>query len=76
MRATFSTRCPRRSRRERLPLRADALVALHRPVPTERGGKGRRRLAFDELLLLQLGIARRARERERPWRRRSASRES
>jgi ATP-dependent DNA helicase RecG len=50
--------------REGLPLRADALVALHRPLSEEEAEVGRRRLAFDELLLLQLGIARRARERE------------
>jgi ATP-dependent DNA helicase RecG len=44
--------------RERLPLRADALVALHRPRSAEEGEQGRRRLAFDELLVLQLGLAR------------------
>jgi ATP-dependent DNA helicase RecG len=51
--------------REALPTRADALVALHRPRRAEEAEIGRRRLAFDELLLLQLGLARRARERER-----------
>jgi ATP-dependent DNA helicase RecG len=50
--------------REALPTRADALVALHRPRTAEEAEIGRRRLAFDELLLLQLGLARRARERE------------
>src|SRR3954454_19699767 len=50
--------------RERLPLRSDALVALHRPRSEDEAEPGRRRLAFDELLLLQIGIARRARERE------------
>ena len=50
--------------RERLPLRADALVALHRPESLEQAEEARRRLAFDELLLLQVGIARRVRERE------------
>lgn len=50
--------------RERLPFRADALHALHRPRTPEEAEEGRRRLAFDELLLLQLGIARRTRERE------------
>jgi ATP-dependent DNA helicase RecG len=50
--------------REGLPVRADALHALHRPRTLEEAEEGRRRLAFDELLLLQLGIARRARERE------------
>jgi ATP-dependent DNA helicase RecG len=51
--------------RERLPLRADALVSLHRPASLDEAEEARRRLAFDELLLLQVGIARRARERER-----------
>jgi ATP-dependent DNA helicase RecG len=50
---------------ERLPLRADALVALHRPRSPEEAEAGRRRLAFDELLVLQLALARRAAERER-----------
>ena len=50
---------------ERLPLRADALVALHRPRSLEEAEVGRRRLAFDELLVLQLALARRATERER-----------
>jgi ATP-dependent DNA helicase RecG len=50
--------------RERLPRRADALYALHRPRSVEEAEEGRRRLAFDELLLLQLGLARRTRERE------------
>ena len=49
---------------ERLPQRADALHALHRPRTLEEAEIGRRRLAFDELLLLQLGLARRNRERE------------
>jgi ATP-dependent DNA helicase RecG len=47
-----------------LPSRADALHALHRPGSPEEADVGRRRLAFDELLVLQLGIARRRRERE------------
>ena len=38
--------------------------ALHRPRTLEEAEEGRRRLAFDELLLLQLGLARRTRERE------------
>jgi ATP-dependent DNA helicase RecG len=50
---------------ERLPQRADALHALHRPRTLDEAETGRRRLAFDELLLLQLGLARRNRERER-----------
>jgi ATP-dependent DNA helicase RecG len=50
--------------RERLPQRGDALWALHRPQSLEEAESGRRRLAFDELLVLQIGIARRRRERE------------
>jgi ATP-dependent DNA helicase RecG len=50
---------------ERLPLRADALVALHHPRSPEEAEEGRRRLAFDELLVLQLALARRTAERER-----------
>jgi ATP-dependent DNA helicase RecG len=46
------------------PTRADALWALHRPRSLTEAETGRRRLAFDELLLLQIGIARRRRERE------------
>jgi ATP-dependent DNA helicase RecG len=41
-----------------LPLKADALVALHRPGSLEAGEEARRRLAFDELLVLQVGLAR------------------
>jgi ATP-dependent DNA helicase RecG len=48
----------------RLPQRADALWALHRPRDEAEGERGRRRLAFDELLVLQLGLARRRRGRE------------
>jgi len=44
--------------RERLPLRYDALVALHRPRDAEEAERARHRLAFDELLLLQVGLAR------------------
>ncbi|MFN2627636.1 MAG: ATP-dependent DNA helicase RecG [Gaiellaceae bacterium] len=51
--------------RDRLPLRPDALVAVHRPSSAAEAEQGRRRLAFDELLLLQIGIARLACERER-----------
>ena len=47
-----------------LPLRADALYALHRPRRPADAEAGRRRLAFDELLVLQLGLARRRRGRE------------
>jgi ATP-dependent DNA helicase RecG len=49
---------------EALPLRRDALVALHKPRTLEEAERGRRRLAFDELLVLQLGIARSVRDRE------------
>ncbi|OLB23457.1 MAG: hypothetical protein AUH17_06615, partial [Actinobacteria bacterium 13_2_20CM_68_14] len=44
--------------RERLPLRFDALVALHRPRDGGEAEWARRRLALDELLLLQVGLAR------------------
>jgi len=47
-----------------LPLRADALAVLHRPSEPEEAERGRRRLAFDELLVLQVGLARRRRGRE------------
>jgi ATP-dependent DNA helicase RecG len=50
--------------RERLPLKVDALHVLHRPRSLEEAERGRVRLAFDELLVLQLGIARAARLRE------------
>ena len=49
---------------EALPERVDALWALHRPRSLEEAEQGRRRLAFDELLLLQIGLAQRRRERE------------
>src|SRR5919204_596162 len=48
-----------------LPLLPDALTALHRPRDHGEAELARRRLAFDELLVLQLGLARRTRERER-----------
>jgi ATP-dependent DNA helicase RecG len=47
----------------RLPARSDALPALHMPRSADDAERGRRRLAFDELLALQLGLARRASER-------------
>jgi ATP-dependent DNA helicase RecG len=50
--------------RERLPLRVDALHALHRPRSLDEAERGRARLAFDELLVLQLGIARAVASRE------------
>ena len=46
--------------REGLPLRADAVVAVHRPRSLAEAEEGRRRLAFDELLVLQLALARRS----------------
>jgi ATP-dependent DNA helicase RecG len=49
---------------EALPPRIDALWALHRPRSLEEAETGRRRLAFDELLLLQVGLALQRRERE------------
>jgi ATP-dependent DNA helicase RecG len=48
----------------RLPLRSDALAALHRPRDGQEAERGRRRLAFDELLVLQVGLARRRYGRE------------
>jgi ATP-dependent DNA helicase RecG len=50
--------------REGLPLRADALAALHRPRALAEAEVGRVRLAFDELLVLRLALARTAAERE------------
>jgi ATP-dependent DNA helicase RecG len=51
--------------REAMPLKRDALFVLHHPVSEHEAEVGRQRLAFEELLLLQIGIARRAAERER-----------
>jgi ATP-dependent DNA helicase RecG len=51
--------------REGLALKRDALVAVHRPRDLDEAEAGRQRLAFEELLVLQVGIARRAAERER-----------
>jgi ATP-dependent DNA helicase RecG len=50
--------------RERLPLRADALVAIHRPRSLAEAEFGRTRLAFDELLVLRLALARTQAARE------------
>ena len=50
---------------ERLPMRADALVAVHRPRALAEAEVGRARLAFDELLVLRLALARTAAEREK-----------
>ncbi|MDQ2984168.1 MAG: ATP-dependent DNA helicase RecG [Actinomycetota bacterium] len=41
-----------------LPQRADALTALHRPRDAPEAERARARLAFDELLTLQVGLAR------------------
>jgi ATP-dependent DNA helicase RecG len=49
---------------EQLPLRADALAAVHRPRALAEAEVGRARLAFDELLVLRLALARTAAERE------------
>jgi len=51
--------------RESLPLKRDALFVLHHPDSEHEAEVGRRRLAFEELLLLQIGIARRAAQRQR-----------
>jgi ATP-dependent DNA helicase RecG len=51
--------------REGLALKRDALAAVHRPRDLGEAESGRKRLAFEELLVLQIGIARRAAERER-----------
>ncbi|HJU48449.1 MAG TPA: ATP-dependent DNA helicase RecG, partial [Gaiellaceae bacterium] len=47
-----------------LPLRADAVVALHRPRSLAQAETARQRLAFEELLTLQLALQRRSAERE------------
>jgi ATP-dependent DNA helicase RecG len=46
-----------------LPIRADALVALHHPDNETHAETARRRLALEELLVLQLALRRRAAER-------------
>ncbi len=48
---------------EPLPLRADALVRVHRPRSEVEAERARRRLALDELLVLQLALRRRSAER-------------
>jgi ATP-dependent DNA helicase RecG len=50
--------------REGLPIRADALRAAHRPVVRAEFEAGRDRLAFEELLVLLVGLLRRRRELE------------
>jgi ATP-dependent DNA helicase RecG len=49
---------------ERLPFRADALVAAHRPLDRREAESARERLAFEELLALQLGFQERRRALE------------
>jgi len=51
--------------REGLALKRDALAAVHRPQDLDEAERGRARLAFEELLVLQIGIARRVEERGR-----------
>nr|MDQ3822320.1 ATP-dependent DNA helicase RecG [Actinomycetota bacterium] len=56
---------PERMREQhRLPPLVEAVRHAHYPDDTEQLAAARRRLAFDELLTLQVGIARRRRERE------------
>jgi ATP-dependent DNA helicase RecG len=50
--------------RRALPLKADALHTLHRPRSLDEAERARSRLAFEELLVLQLGLARRRAGRE------------
>jgi len=50
--------------RERLPLRSDAIAAVHRPESPEDAEAARERLGLEELLLLQLGFLRRRQEIE------------
>jgi ATP-dependent DNA helicase RecG len=50
--------------REGLALKRDALAVVHRPRDLGEAETGRKRLAFEELLVLQIGIARRVAERE------------
>jgi ATP-dependent DNA helicase RecG len=49
---------------ERLPDRAGALAAMHFPLDGHEAEQGRLRLAFEELLLMQLELVRRREERE------------
>ncbi len=50
---------------EGLPLRPDALAAVHKPRDLAEAEVGRARLAFDELIVLRLALVRMAVERER-----------
>jgi ATP-dependent DNA helicase RecG len=59
----FPDALPARVRHEEgLPLRADALVAAHRPDDRREAETARGRLAFEELLSLQVGFQARRRE--------------
>jgi ATP-dependent DNA helicase RecG len=59
----FPDPLPARVRHEEgLPLRADALVAAHRPDDRREAETARARLAFEELLSLQVGFQARRRE--------------
>ena len=58
-----SSRCRRLRRRERLADRGSALRAAHFPAREDDREPARRRLAFDELLLVQLALLRRRRRR-------------
>ncbi len=61
----FADPLPARLRQaEGLPLRADALVAAHRPLDGREAEAARERLAFEELLVLHLGFQRRRRDLE------------
>src|SRR3954451_3593076 len=51
--------------REGLALKRDALAAVHRPRDLDEAETARQRRACEELLVLQIGIARRVAERER-----------
>ena len=63
--ASSGTRFPQHcARPSGFPRARDALRALHQPVSLAQAEEGRRRLAFDELLVFQLGLARRRRGRE------------
>ena len=59
----FGDPLPARLRHEEdAPLRADAIALAHRPEREQDFDVARERLAFEELLVLQLGLARRRRE--------------
>ena len=45
-------------RKYRLPSKAEAVRAIHRPATEEEAFAARRRLIYEELLVLQLGIGR------------------